>query len=284
MTIAPNETPVADAQTVTTDEGAPVAIALTGSDSDGDVDFYFTIVAGPSNGVLSPSSTNRLKKPTVTYTPNTPFCGDDSFTFMVEDAKADSVPGKVSITVNSLEDNDNCNWNEAPVADNEAPGNPLCYCDTLSHGMTSAADGKDACMKWHKTNPFLSAIKEPADGLPAPEGPDARGFQIECIWPDKNVKTGAAAEFEKGWEGSCPPDWTKCTFVHQKPEWQAGCGGAGCECHIYRNGAHPVRNAAHMCVTTYTTEQKDGRMTKQNVCTPPANGYEARFGESMMNW
>ena len=165
------------------------------------------------------------------------------------------------------------------------PQYPLCFCDTLANGMTSAAHGKQACMKWHKNNPFLSAIKASfdQDKLPKPEGPHVGGAQIECILPDKNVKTGAAAEFEKGWQGNCPPDFTKCAYIHERPAWQGACA-TGCQCDIYKNGAHPLHNADHMCVTTTETETKDGKKGELKTCTPPTNGYEARFGESYMNF
>ena len=79
--------------------------------------------------------------------------------------------------------------------------------------MTTAASGKHACMKWHKNNPFRSAIKAMPNGISKPEGPNVGGYQMQCIWPDKNLKVGAAEEFEKGWQGGCPPDYEKCTYM-----------------------------------------------------------------------
>ena len=84
--------------------------------------------------------------------------------------------------------------------------------------MSKADDAKHACMKYHKNNAFLSAIKAlPADStLPKPEGPG--GEQMQCILVDPNMKTGAAIEYEEGWQGGCAQEFTKCTFKWQEPE------------------------------------------------------------------
>jgi VCBS repeat-containing protein len=92
---AVNDTPVADAQSVTTDENTPVAITLTASDVDGD-SLTYSVVTTPVSGSLSGSA------PNLTYTPNNNFNGQDSFTFTVNDGTVDSNEATVSITVNAV--------------------------------------------------------------------------------------------------------------------------------------------------------------------------------------
>ena len=46
-----------------------------------------------------------------------------------------------------------------------------------------------------------------------------------------------------------------------------------------------MTDKAHMCVTAYPTETKDGKAgPDRRVCAKPTNGYEARHGEALMNW
>lgn len=94
---AANNPPVADDQAVTTDEDTPVGITLTASDLDGDP-LAYSLVDGSTNGTLSGSA------PTLTYTPDPNYNGPDSFTFIANDAVADSNIATVSITVNPVND------------------------------------------------------------------------------------------------------------------------------------------------------------------------------------
>ena len=96
-----NHPPVADPQSVTTNEDTAVAITLTGSDSDSDP-LAFAVAGPPSHGTLSGTA------PNLTYTPVANYNGPDSFTFVVNDGKVNSDPATVSITVNAV--------NDAPVA------------------------------------------------------------------------------------------------------------------------------------------------------------------------
>jgi len=92
-----NDTPIANAQNVTTVEETPKAITLTGSDVDGDALTYI-IVDAPLRGTLSGSGAN------ITYTPAKDFSGDDRFTFKVNDGTTDSDAATVNITVNPVND------------------------------------------------------------------------------------------------------------------------------------------------------------------------------------
>jgi len=122
INVAPNHLPVAEHHSVSTAEDTPVAISLTGSDIDGDPLAYST-ATGPSHGSLNGTA------PKLTYTPNTNFYGQDSFTFKVNDGTADSVPATLSITVSAT--------NDPPVANGETTttqeDTPIAMIDVLAN-------------------------------------------------------------------------------------------------------------------------------------------------------
>ncbi len=95
-----NDAPVANAQSVSTNEDTAVNITLTGNDPDGD-DITFALVDQPDNGVLSGFN---AQTGTVTYTPADGFSGLDSFTFRVSDGQLNSATASVTITVNDVND------------------------------------------------------------------------------------------------------------------------------------------------------------------------------------
>ncbi|MCP5424475.1 MAG: tandem-95 repeat protein [Gammaproteobacteria bacterium] len=98
---AVNDDPMADGQSVTTDEDNSVVITLTGGDVDLDA-LTFAIDTGPTNGSLGAITPLTDTSAQVTYTPTANFNGSDSFTFVVNDGTVDSSAATVSITVNQL--------------------------------------------------------------------------------------------------------------------------------------------------------------------------------------
>ncbi len=87
--------PVADDQSVETDQISPVDITLTASDADED-SLTYSVVTQPQHGTLSGEA------PNLTYTPNPNFKGKDSFTFKANDGCLDSNTAKVTIKVKGL--------------------------------------------------------------------------------------------------------------------------------------------------------------------------------------
>lgn len=87
-----NDAPRSADQSLTVPFGRTLPITLFGTDIDGDTITY-QIVSGPTNGVLSGSGAAR------SYTPNSGFSGDDSFTYKVNDGNVDSPAATVRITV-----------------------------------------------------------------------------------------------------------------------------------------------------------------------------------------
>lgn len=102
-----NVVPIANSQSVTTNEDTSVAITLSGTDADIPVQVLtFSLVNSPTNGVLSGIA------PSLTYTPNTNFNSFDSFAFTISDGIATSNIATVIITITAV--------NDAPVAVNDS--------------------------------------------------------------------------------------------------------------------------------------------------------------------
>ena len=87
-----NNAPVANAQSITTDEDDAKSITLSGTDADGDT-LTYTVTHSPTHGTLSGTA------PNLTYTPNMNYYGSDSFRFKVNDGTVDSAESTVLITV-----------------------------------------------------------------------------------------------------------------------------------------------------------------------------------------
>ncbi|WP_131904272.1 Ig-like domain-containing protein [Cocleimonas flava] len=99
-----NDAPIADPQSISTQEGEPINITLTGSDVDNDdtsLNYSYDSI-DPENGSLSGTP------PDIIYTPNSSFTGYDEFNFTVNDGLLYSDPALVSINVGAL--------NKIPVA------------------------------------------------------------------------------------------------------------------------------------------------------------------------
>ena len=106
VTIKPqNRPPVANPQSIITNEDTAVNITLTGSDEDSDP-ITFKITRFPSKGNISG------QPPNLKYTPNPNFFGTDSFDFVVNDGKVDSQPATVTITIVGV--------NDPPVANSQS--------------------------------------------------------------------------------------------------------------------------------------------------------------------
>ena len=110
ITVNPvNDPPVANNVAVTTNEETPVTITLTASDIDSS-NLTFTVVSGPSHGVVTPTSGPMTCAPngsctaTVTYTPAANFNSLDSFSFRANDGQLSSNIATASITVNNVND------------------------------------------------------------------------------------------------------------------------------------------------------------------------------------
>jgi VCBS repeat-containing protein len=97
---AVNDTPVANAQSITPTEDTVYTGTLTGSDIENSA-LTYTIVTQPTKGTvtITNASTGAF-----TYTPNLNVTGLDSFTFKVNDGTVDSVPATISVNILAIQD------------------------------------------------------------------------------------------------------------------------------------------------------------------------------------
>ncbi len=93
-----NAPPVANDQSVLTNEDTPKIITLSATDADTD-SLTYSIVSVPTHGTLGTVSGNLI-----TYTPSMDYNGSDLFTFKANDVTVDSNTATVNITVNSIND------------------------------------------------------------------------------------------------------------------------------------------------------------------------------------
>ncbi len=130
ITVTPvNDAPSATAQSVSTPEDTAKAIALSGSDLDGD-GLSFSVVSGPSHGGLSGSGAGR------TYTPDVNYHGSDSFTFKVNDGTVDSSTATVSIEVTAANDAPSANGQSVSTPEDTAKGITLTGNDLDGDGLS----------------------------------------------------------------------------------------------------------------------------------------------------
>ncbi|WP_048322952.1 cadherin-like domain-containing protein, partial [Crocosphaera watsonii] len=105
-----NDEPVANNDTVETDEDTAVTINILDNDNDIDSNINpesIVVITQPTKGTLIVNNNG-----TVTYSPNENYNGEDSFTYTVEDEEGlVSNTATVNITVNAV--------NDAPVAKND---------------------------------------------------------------------------------------------------------------------------------------------------------------------
>ena len=93
-----NRPPVADNVSAHTKVNTPVTIHLSATDPDGDSIQSYPIVTGPSHGTLSGA------EPDITYTPDSNYTGNDTFTYQAIDSHgnaSNTATVTVSVTINN---------------------------------------------------------------------------------------------------------------------------------------------------------------------------------------
>jgi len=124
-----NQAPIADNQSVTTDEDVNKSITLTGSDPEMQ-SITFLIVSQPTHGLLTGTP------PNVIYDPDLNYFGPDSFTFKINDGVVDSNIATVSITVNPQNDAPTANSFSIQTEVNTSVSAPLSGSDVDNDPLT----------------------------------------------------------------------------------------------------------------------------------------------------
>ena len=96
LSVVDNVTPVANGQSLSTNENTAVSGTLTGSDADSNPLTTYSVGSSPAHGSLTSFNTATGA---FTYTPTTGFYGGDSFTFTVSDGTNTSTAATVSLNV-----------------------------------------------------------------------------------------------------------------------------------------------------------------------------------------
>jgi hypothetical protein len=117
-----NHAPAAVGATVQTAQNTPVAIILSGNDSDGD-SLTYQVATQPTMGQLSGNP------PNLTYTPASSATGTDNFTFVASDGIAQSAAASVTIQIARI--------NQAPTASS------LTFQVTQTAALSLVLDGDD---------------------------------------------------------------------------------------------------------------------------------------------
>lgn len=180
FTVTPvNDLPIANNQSVSTNEDTALPITLVATDVDAGTTLTYSIVTSPTNGTLSVVSGAG-----VTYTPNLNYNGPDSFTFKANDGSADSNTATVSITVNAI--------NDAPVANNQSLSTPE---DTALPITLTATDVEGSPLVYTvvaaPTNGTLSGSGANLTYTPNLNynGPDSFTFKVNDGTVDSNIAT-----------------------------------------------------------------------------------------------
>ncbi|MEO0602972.1 MAG: Ig-like domain-containing protein, partial [Myxococcota bacterium] len=94
-----NDRPVVTATVLNTNEDSPLANAVGGTDVEGQT-LSYRVDASPRSGIVSLDSASG----NFIYTPNANFEGLDDFTVIANDGFDDSLPGRITIAVNPVND------------------------------------------------------------------------------------------------------------------------------------------------------------------------------------
>jgi len=140
-----NDPPVADDQSIATDEDTAISIILKATDVEKDSLTYSVVLPGPVNGTLSGTAPNLI------YTPVLNYFGVDSLTFKANDGEDFSNVATVSITITSV--------NDPPVADagpdQTVAANDNCQAEVTLNGTAKDIDGDILTYTWE--GPFGQA-------------------------------------------------------------------------------------------------------------------------------
>jgi Caspase domain/NHL repeat/Bacterial Ig domain len=132
-----NNIPTVEAAQYIADEDKPMPVTLSAIDRDNDA-LTFSILIYPSHGFLTGAPPNLV------YTPNENYIGDDIFTYKVNDGKADSNVGTVTISVRGV--------NDLPVANAGADQIVLSGDEvTLNSVSSTDTDGRISAYSWEQT-------------------------------------------------------------------------------------------------------------------------------------
>ena len=156
----PNNTPVANAQSVTTNEDTLKTITLSGTDVESS-NLTFLVVNPPSNGSLGSIGTATCSGLPSTctadldYTPAANFNGADSFSFKVNDGQVDSTPATVNITVDPVNDAPSFTSGGDVTVDEDSAAYSAAWATAISAGPADESGQTLSFSVTNNSNPSL---------------------------------------------------------------------------------------------------------------------------------
>ena len=148
-----NDAPVANDQSLTTDEDILLGIVLTASDVDSAA-LTYEVIDSPTHGTLSGTP------PSLTYTPDLNYEGpEDSFTFKANDGEADSNVATITITVNPV--------NDPPIADPDTgttDEDTILSVDVLANDYEDPVEGDAVTTANLVSSPVQGSVTLNSDG------------------------------------------------------------------------------------------------------------------------
>lgn len=172
-----NQAPTAEPLSISTDEDESAEITLQGTDPDGD-SITYTVHREPTKGNLSG------KAPNLSYTPDSNFNGEDSFTYSVSDGDLESDTVEVTITVRSV--------NDAPVAEPQTiTGKEDAVLSITLSARDVDEDSLDYEIQDHPKNGTLSGSGANWDYLPDSNfnGSDSFTFTVDDGTSESDIAT-----------------------------------------------------------------------------------------------
>jgi len=240
-----NDPPTVKAVSVKTEEDTPVKITLTGSDPEGE-NLTFRVTQQPSHGALAGTP------PELTYTPQPNFNGNDSFTFVASDGKADGGTETVSIAVNTS--------NDPPVA---SPQSITTDEDTIVKITLTGIDPDSDKLSF-------KVIKNPLNGVLSGTPPDVTYTPN----PNFNGDDGFSFSVNDGVIDSKAENVSiKVNPVNDIPvaDAQSASTDENIPVNIRLSGSDPDGNNITFKITIQTT---NGKLSG----TPPDLAYEPKYG------
>jgi len=200
--------------------GIPKEITLTGFDPQS-LPLTFSIVTAPMHGSLGPITQINETSASVTYTPDENFCGEDSFTFKVNNGYLDSDPATITINVGDPNPTAQCGNVMVKKGDSvtitlTGSGNDVCH-ETLDFNTPSTtAQGGSLTTPTRVDATHGTVTYTPATGF---EGTDGFDFTVsDCGFTSAGAHVTIHVVPEPLLTAVCGPDrillrWTIAPFV-----------------------------------------------------------------------
>jgi len=197
-----NQAPVANPLSIELNEDDSAGVTLSGTDAENSP-LTFTIVSGPTNGVLTGQPPNLI------YTPAKDYFGSDAFTYKANDGELNSAVATVSLTIGAVNDPPSFQVGVDPqigvdqeTTDESEAQHVLKWATEISAGAENEADQTVQFIVQENTNPSIFS-DQPHIDIDGTDGtlvftpqPNSKGTStITVVLQDGGGATSAALTF-----------------------------------------------------------------------------------------